>query len=91
MNKVVIPFKYIVEIQRLLIREFELLDTDGRGVGQIRKSIEKYLNLITDNKEYQWEIEDCIYKASWCQNDYTYKPINDLLRANGYEITGETE
>lgn len=90
--KAVIEFKYIVKIQNLLIKEYELLDDDdARGAGPVRRFIQKYLDLITDNEEYQREIEECIYRGMWCQYDLTYKPINDLLRKHGYEITGEKE
>ncbi len=84
-----IKLKDIIEIQYLEMEIFEVEDddyVDYRTVRGKERAIYNRLEKITDSKEKQREIRDCIYKNMWNIEDLSYKPICDGLRALGYEV-----
>ena len=87
-----IRFKDIVRIQKLEIGIFEEEDSDyvdRRAVRNKERAIYKRLEKVTNDKNKQNEIRDCIYKNMWNTEDLSYKPICDELRALGYEVIDE--
>lgn len=87
-----IRLKDIIKIQRLEMEIFEEEDSfpvDNRIIKNKEKAIYNTLNKITMDWNKREEIRDCIYKNMWNQEDTTFKPICDGLRALGYEVIYE--
>ena len=84
-----IKLKDIIKIQYLEMELFEIEDdeyVDYRKVRGKERAIYNSLEKITDDKEKQKEIRDCVYKNMWNTEDTTFKPICDGLRQLGYEV-----
>ena len=90
-----INLKDIVHIQRLQMEIFEYEDDDygydNRIIANKQRGIDTTLGKITDDKEKQLEILECIYHGMWDTSDNTYRPICNRLRAKGYEIVKESK
>ena len=89
-----IKLRDIAHVQRLLMEIFEYQDDDygrdGRVVANKERGIEHTLSKITKDRKKQREIENTIYDGMWDENP-TYKPICDRLRAKGYKIIKEVK
>lgn len=87
-----IEFKDIVQIQRLEIELFEVLDddyVDNRVVRAKERAIYNRLDKITDDVELKTKIRLAIQQGNWDAKDNTYKPICDKLRDLGFQIIKE--
>lgn len=81
---------YIVKLQAATVRKFEAEDSDYRDWRAIRaneRAIQTWLDKITDNADEQRQILDIVERGNW-DEDITFKPIFDGLRALGYEMEG---
>ena len=84
-----INLKDIIKIQHLEMEIFEEEDSypvNNRVVANKEKAIYNRLKKVTNDKNKQNEIRDCIYKNMWNREDSTFKPICDALRNLGYEV-----
>lgn len=84
-----IRLKDIAKIQRLEMEIFEEEDSfpvDNRIIKNKERAIYNTLNKITMDWDKREKIRDCIYKNMFNQEDTTFKPICDGLRALGYEV-----
>lgn len=87
-----VRLKDIAKIQRLEMEIFEEEDSfpvDNRIIKNKERAIYNILNKITMDWDKREEIRDCIYKNMFNQEDITFKPICDGLRALGYEVVYE--
>lgn len=87
--KIKINLKDIIKIQHLEMEIFEEEDSypvDYRIVANKERAIYKRLEKVTNDKNKQNEIRDCIYKNMWNRKDLTFKPICDELRKLEYEV-----
>ena len=87
--KMKINLKDIIKIQHLemeIFKEEDSYPVDYRVVRNKERAIYKRLENVTNDKNKQNEIRDCIYKNMWNQEDSTFKPICDSLRKLGYEV-----
>ena len=82
---------HIVKIQAATIRKFAAEDSDYPDCRAIRaneRAIQKWLDKITDDTDEQRQILDVVERGNW-NEDITFKPIYDELRALGYEVVIE--
>mgnify|MGYP000043983214 CR=1 FL=1 len=88
-DKIEIELIDIIKIQNWYMDIFYQEDDDYpnyRIIAQKNKHIQRILNKISENKEVQNEIYDTIIHKTWNNEDQTFKPICDGLRALGYKI-----
>lgn len=81
---------YIVKLQAATVRKFEAEDSDypdWRAIRANERAIQTWLDKITDNADEQRQILDIVERGNW-DEDITFKPIFDGLRALGYEMEG---
>ena len=81
---------YIVKLQAATVRKFEAEDSDypdGRAIRANERAIQTWLDKITDNADEQRQILDIVERGNW-DEDITFNPIFDGLRALGYEMEG---
>lgn len=84
-----IKLRDIAKIQYLYVGIFEEEDSeypDYRIIRNKERAVDRILNCITDDKEEQKRIYECIEHGSWNFEDRTFKPICDELRNLGYTI-----
>ena len=84
-----INLKDVIKIQYLEMEIFEEEDSypvNNRVVANKERAIYNRLEKVTNDKNKQNEIRDCIYMNMWNQEDLTFKPICDELRKLGYEV-----
>lgn len=84
-----IELKDIIRIQHLEMGIFEEEDSDYvdyRAVRNRERAIYKRLEKVTNDKNKQNEIRECICGNMWNMEDTTFKPICDALRELGYEV-----
>lgn len=87
-----IRLKDIIKIQHLEMEIFEEEDSfpvEKRIIKNKERALYNTLNKITMDWDEREKIRDCIYKNMFNQEDITFKPICDELRALGYEVTYE--
>lgn len=81
---------HIVKLQAATVRKFEAEDSDypdWRAIRANERAIQTWLDKITDNADEQRQILDIVERGNW-DEDITFKPIFDRLRALGYEMEG---
>lgn len=81
---------YIVKLQAATVRKFEAEDgdyLDWRAIRANERAIQTWLDKITDDADEQRQILDIVERGNW-DEDITFKPIFDGLRALGYEMEG---
>lgn len=81
---------HIVKLQAATVRKFEAEDSDypdWRAIRANERAIQTWLDKITDNADEQRQILDIVERGNW-DEDITFKPIFDGLRALGYEMEG---
>lgn len=81
---------HIMRLQAATIRKFAAEDSDypdWRAIRANERAIQNWLDKITDDVDEQRQILDVVERGNW-NEDITFKPIFDKLRALGYEVEG---
>jgi hypothetical protein len=85
------PFKAVVKVQSLYIKQFEIEDSDcpEGNIGGVNRWLDYWCGII-DPANYS-TLTQIIGNGSFGQDDSTFKPICDNLRKLGYVIILDPE